>query len=197
MLGRVASPVESLQNSMLPILDDIGILLRRELEGLRREIALFPDDSVLWATPAGVANSAGNLALHLEGSNRVDVLGNDFAGNGWAIRLLGNSENDHLQRNRFSANSFDLTTNTASTTATLDANEWDQYRGYDLDHDGYGDVPFRPMRLFAVLVQDNEPALILLRSLFIDLLDVAEKVLPVLTPQGLVDHHPVVRKAAS
>jgi len=137
------------------------------------------------------------VALHLEGSNRVDVLGNDFAGNGWAIRLLGNSENDHLARNRFSANSFDLTTNTASTTATLDANEWDQYRGYDLDHDGYGDVPFRPMRLFAVLVQDNEPALILLRSLFIDLLDVAEKVLPVLTPQGLVDHHPVVRKAAS
>ena len=29
---------------MLPILDDIGTLLRRELEGLQREIALFPDD---------------------------------------------------------------------------------------------------------------------------------------------------------
>jgi parallel beta-helix repeat protein len=136
-------------------------------------------------------------ALHLEGSNRVQVLANDFDGNGWAVRLLGNSENDRLDRNRFHTNSFDLTTNTSSTTATLDANEWDQYRGYDLDHDGYGDVPYRPMRLFAVLVQDNEPALILLRSLFIDLLDVAERVLPVLTPQGLVDHRPVVRKATS
>ena len=137
------------------------------------------------------------VALHLEGSNRVAVLDNEFSRNGWAVRLLGNSDDDRLERNRFTANSFDLTTNTASTTAVLDANEWDQYRGYDLDRDGYGDVPFRPMRLFAVLVQDNEPALLLLRSPFIELLDVAERVLPVLTPQGLVDRRPVVRKKAT
>ena len=137
------------------------------------------------------------VALHLEGSNRVLVRGNGFVGNGWAVRLLGNSEHDRLERNRFSANSFDFTTNTASTTATLDANTWDRYRGYDLDRDGFGDVPFRPMRLFAVLVQDNEPALILLRSPFVDLLDLAEQVLPVLTPAGLVDHRPVVGKGTS
>jgi len=136
------------------------------------------------------------VALHLEGSNRIKVLGNDFESNGWAVRLLGNSDGGRLERNRFVANSFDLSTNAASTTATLDANEWDEYRGYDLDRDGFGDVPFRPVRLFAILVQDNEPALILLRSLFIDLLDVAERVLPVLSPQGLVDHRPVVRKAS-
>ena len=112
------------------------------------------------------------------------------------MRLLGNSDGGRLERNRFVANSFDLSTNAASATATLDANEWDEYRGYDLDRDGFGDVPFRPVRLFAILVQDNEPALILLRSLFIDLLDVAERVLPVLSPQGLVDHRPVVRKAS-
>ena len=136
------------------------------------------------------------VALHLEGSNRIKVLGNDFESNGWAVRLLGNSDGGRLERNRFVANSFDLSTNAASATATLDANEWDEYRGYDLDRDGFGDVPFRPVRLFAILVQDNEPALILLRSLFIDLLDVAERVLPVLSPQGLVDHRPVVRKAS-
>jgi len=136
------------------------------------------------------------VALHLEGSNRIRVLGNDFESNGWAVRLLGNSDGGRLERNRFVANSFDLSTNAASATATLDANEWDEYRGYDLDRDGFGDVPFRPVRLFAILVQDNEPALILLRSLFIDLLDVAERVLPVLSPQGLVDHRPVVRKAS-
>ena len=64
---------------MLPILDDIGILLRRELEGLRREIALFPDDSVLWATPPGVANSAGNLALHIAG-NLQHFIGHELGG---------------------------------------------------------------------------------------------------------------------
>ena len=45
-----------------------------------------------------------------------------------------------------------------------------------------GDVPYRPVRLFSVLVERNEPALILLRSFFLDLLDLAERVVPV--------HHP-------
>jgi nitrous oxidase accessory protein len=42
-------------------------------------------------------------------------------------------------------------------------------------------------------VEQNEPALILLRSSFIDLLDLAERILPVLTPETLVDHHPLMR----
>ena len=64
---------------MLPILDDIGTLLRRELEGLQREIALFPDDHVLWATRQGVANSAGNLALHISG-NLQHFIGHELGG---------------------------------------------------------------------------------------------------------------------
>jgi len=68
-----------LDKSMLPILDDIGTLLRRELEGLEREIALFPDDHVLWATKQGVANSAGNLALHISGNLR-HFIGHELGG---------------------------------------------------------------------------------------------------------------------
>ena len=64
---------------MLPILDDIGILLRRELEGLEREIALFPDDQTLWATKEGITNSAGNLALHLAG-NLQHFIGHELGG---------------------------------------------------------------------------------------------------------------------
>ena len=43
-------------------------LLVRELEGLRREIALFPDDAGIWQTVPGVTNSAANLALHVAGN---------------------------------------------------------------------------------------------------------------------------------
>jgi RimJ/RimL family protein N-acetyltransferase/uncharacterized damage-inducible protein DinB len=43
-------------------------LLVRELEGLRREIALFPDDASIWRTVPGVTNSAANLALHVAGN---------------------------------------------------------------------------------------------------------------------------------
>ncbi|MCU0620810.1 MAG: nitrous oxide reductase family maturation protein NosD [Gemmatimonadales bacterium] len=141
-----------------------------------------------------VGNTTG---LHLEGSNRVVVAGNVFERNGWALRLLGNSESGRIERNRFTANTFDMATNSASTAAVVAENEWDEYRGYDLDGDGYGDVPHRPVRLFSILVQDNEPALILLRSVFVSLLDVAERVLPVLVPKGLVDERPRVRRGAA
>jgi RimJ/RimL family protein N-acetyltransferase len=47
---------------------DMAILLVRELDGLRREIELFPDDASLWRTIPGITNSAGNLALHVAGN---------------------------------------------------------------------------------------------------------------------------------
>jgi uncharacterized damage-inducible protein DinB len=64
---------------MLPILDDVGALLRRDLEGLEREVALFPDDTLLWATVAGITNSAGNLALHVAG-NLQHFIGHEMGG---------------------------------------------------------------------------------------------------------------------
>ena len=57
-------------------------------------------------------------------------------------------------------------------------------------------MPFRPVRLFSVLVEQNEPLLILLRSFLLDLLDVAERVMPVLTPETLVDARPLMRWTA-
>jgi hypothetical protein len=47
---------------------DFSLSLVRELEGFKREIALFPDDESVWSTMPGVSNSAGNLALHLAGN---------------------------------------------------------------------------------------------------------------------------------
>ena len=47
---------------------DMATLLVRELEGLCREIELFPDDASLWCTIPGISNSAGNLALHVAGN---------------------------------------------------------------------------------------------------------------------------------
>jgi hypothetical protein len=47
---------------------DFALSLVRELEGFKRELALFPDDEAVWTTLPGVTNSAGNLALHLAGN---------------------------------------------------------------------------------------------------------------------------------
>lgn len=42
----------------------------RDLHALEREIEAYPDDDLLWLTPPGISNSAGNLALHLTGNLR-------------------------------------------------------------------------------------------------------------------------------
>jgi len=49
---------------------DLAHLFRRDLGRLKQEIAAFPPDDRLWQTLPGIANSAGNLALHLEGNLR-------------------------------------------------------------------------------------------------------------------------------
>jgi nitrous oxidase accessory protein len=138
---------------------------------------------------------AGNtVGLYAEGADRIVLEGNQFMRNGWAVRLMADATDNTFRRNRFEGNTFDITTNShASSPTTFRDNYWDAYRGYDLDRDGYGDVPFRPVRLFSVLTEQSEPALILLHSFFMDLLEVAERAVPVLTPEMLVDAHPLMR----
>lgn len=131
-----------------------------------------------------------SVALYAEGANRLVVTGNEFVENGWAVQLMANSEGSVFEGNNFVANSFDVSTNSRRTYSTFQGNYWDRYRGYDLDRDGTGDVPFRPVRLFALMVEQNEPTLVLLRSFLVTLLDVVEQVLPVLTPANLVDETP-------
>jgi nitrous oxidase accessory protein len=130
------------------------------------------------------------VALYLEGSNRNLVGGNRFDQNGWAVKVLANATDNRFESNVFTGNSFDVATNSRGASSRFEGNYWDHYRGYDLDRDGFGDVPYRPVRLFSLIVEQSDPTLILLRSLFVDLLDAAERVMPVLTPETLLDQRP-------
>lgn len=132
------------------------------------------------------------MGIHAEGSNRMMVTNNTFRENGWALKLMANSEDNIFTGNTFVANTFDVATNSRKNYSTFSQNYWDTYQGYDLDRDGYGDVPYRPVRLFSLIVEHNEPALILMRSLFVDLLDVAERIVPALTPETLIDNQPLM-----
>jgi nitrous oxidase accessory protein len=142
--------------------------------------------------------SGNSTGLYAEGSDRIVVSGNHFLRNGWAVRLMADAIDNRFRRNRFEGNSFDVTTNSSrGGQSSFAENFWDGYAGYDLDRDGYGDVPYRPVRLFSVLVEQSEPAIILLRSFFLDLLDLAERVVPAITPERLVDARPLMRWSAS
>ena len=132
-------------------------------------------------------------ALFLDGATRPVVEANEFTGNGRAVRLDANTQDGRFAGNDFGGNTFDVTTNARAVSSTFDGNFWDEYAGYDLNRDGVGDVPFRPVRLFSIIVERNEPALVLLRSFFVGALDAAERVVPSLTPETLADAHPSMR----
>jgi uncharacterized repeat protein (TIGR02543 family) len=63
---------------------------------------------------------------------------------------------------------------------------------YDLNKDGIGDVPYRPLSLFSVIVESNPPAMLLFRSFMVSLLDKSEKILPSLTPENFIDNTPLI-----
>ncbi len=134
-----------------------------------------------------------STAILADGATRLVAERNDFVGNGWAVRLMASSQDARFERNNFIGNTFDVSTNSRRSYSTFRGNYWDTYRGYDLDRDGFGDVPHRPVRLFSLIVERFEPALVLLRSFFVGMLDAAERVLPGLTPEGMVDQRPAMR----
>ncbi len=135
-----------------------------------------------------------SIGIYSEGSSRIEIDSNWLQQNGWAMVVMANSENLYVHHNTFLGNSFDVSTNSRYNFNRFAYNFWDQYTGYDLDRDGIGDVPYHPVRLFSLLVQQNPPLLILLRSFLIDLLEIAEQVFPVLTPETLVDQYPLLHK---
>jgi nitrous oxidase accessory protein len=136
------------------------------------------------------------IGIYSEGAGRVLVSGNDFRRNGWAVKVMSNSQENHFTGNNFIDNSFDVATNTRRNPNRFSANHWSRYEGYDLNRDGTGDVPHRPVRLFSLVVERHPAAMVLLRTLLVELLDVAERVVPALTPEALVDDAPLMREVA-
>ena len=93
----------------------------------------------------------------------------------------------------FSNNTLDLVVSSNVNNNTFNRNYWSEYAGYDLDRDGVGDVPHRPVKLFSYIIDRTPEAMILLRSFFIDLINFSEKVSPVLTPDNVTDESPLMQ----
>ena len=134
------------------------------------------------------------VGLFADGAMRIQATKNSFLNNGWAIKLMSSTADGRFVANDFVGNSFDVATNSRSSTNDFQSNYWDSYRGFDLDGDGLGDVPHRPVRLYATVASQDPVAVILLRGLFAGLLDAAERAMPVFTPVGLTDPHPRMRR---
>jgi nitrous oxidase accessory protein len=131
--------------------------------------------------------------IMIDGCNRINVRDNEFRLNGWALRLFANALDCDFRGNTFAGNTFDVSTNGSLIPNTMSGNYWDRYAGYDLDRDGHGDVPHRPLGFFTLLVEMQPYAMVFSRSLFVSLLDRAERLIPSLTPESMKDDRPLMR----
>lgn len=138
-----------------------------------------------------IENSTG---IYLEGSTRINYIGNNFIRNGWAIKVVGSSYSNIFKSNNFINNSFDLSYNSNINENLFEGNYWSSYTGYDLDKNGIGDVPYRPVKLFSYIVNQTPESIVLLRSMFIDIINFSEKVSPVFTPDNLADEKPKMKR---
>jgi nitrous oxidase accessory protein len=134
------------------------------------------------------------IGINIEGSNRINYKHNSFINNGWAIKVKGACYTNKFTKNNFLYNSFDIAYNSNVNDNVFDKNYWSSYTGYDLDKNGIGDVPYRPVKLFSYIVNRTPETIILLRSMFIDIIDFSEKVSPVFTPDDLLDNNPQIKK---
>ena len=62
-----------------------------------------------------------------------------------------------------------------------------------MNRDAIGDIPYRPVSLYSVLVDQMPYAIMLMRSFTIDLLNKAEKNIPSIVPETFIDNKPIMK----
>lgn len=132
-------------------------------------------------------------ALFLEGANRILIHKNVLQGNGWGLKIQANCMDNVITENNFTGNTFDVSTNGSLVLNTFNNNYWDKYEGYDLDKNGIGDIPFHPLSLYSVIIENNPIAMLLYRSFMVTLLERTEKLIPSITPENFRDDRPVLK----
>lgn len=136
---------------------------------------------------------SNTTAIYADGATKIDFYNNHFEDNGWALKINANCMENRVLKNNFINNTFDVSTNGSTVMNNFKQNYWDKYEGYDLNKDKIGDVPFHPLSMYSVLVEQNPPVILLFRTFFVDLLDRSEKVIPSLTPESFVDNEPLMK----
>lgn len=131
--------------------------------------------------------------IYMEGVSKTQVQKNTFSGNGWAIKIQASCMEVVVNSNNFFGNTFDIGTNGSLVLNSFDSNYWDKYEGYDINKDKIGDLPYRPISMFSMIIEKNPPAMILFRSIMVSVLDKTEKIIPSLTPENLKDNFPLMR----
>jgi len=130
--------------------------------------------------------STGNVFRH-----------NVIAQNDVALQMFQNSERNIFTENNFIANLNPLALVGKRTSTHWNRNGkgnfWSAYEGYDLDHDGVGDVPMRIQNVFDYLEGQYPNLRLYLYSPAAQALAAAAKAFPIIELNREMDEHPLMR----
>jgi nitrous oxidase accessory protein len=157
-------------------------LLYQSMDDTRAEHNLVMDNS----RGIFLNNSSGNVLLY-----------NDVVENDVAVQLNGGGDDNIVARNNFIHNLTELLLDIGESkiqwTDSTGGNYWTGYGGYDLDGDGIGDIPYTIQNVFQVLESDCPEVRYYLFSPAAEILEAAEKALPILALGKSVDEAPRIR----
>jgi nitrous oxidase accessory protein len=156
---------------------------------------LFQDSQKCFAEQNVIVDNA--VGIFMEALRDSSFERNLIAANDTAIQAFASSEQNEFTRNNFVSNLSPIRVIGRSSNTRWGrhgvGNYWTEYKGYDLDNDGLGDVPFRIENLFEHL----EGRLPRLRIYFISpasqALASAADAFPVLGPPAEFDRRPLMR----
>jgi len=118
----------------------------------------------------------------------VLVRGNVFAGCAAGVTFHSSERRNTFLDNVFVANRTPVAVEGRGNARDVvwRANYFDEYRGYDLDGDGTGDVPFELRSLSTSLVTSHPRLAFFRGTVVFALLDIAGRVFPLLAPETLL-----------
>ena len=113
---------------------------------------------------------------------------NTIAFNNEGVRFLNDWSGNLFRDNRFMSNITQVTVSTFATANrnTWEGNYWDDYRGYDLNGDGFGDTPYRLMVYSERIWMDVKAAAFFRGTPVLSLLDFLERLAPFSDPLLMV-----------
>jgi len=165
--------------------------------GFRAYGILFQSMSRVEARSNLILDNSRGIFLNNSDNNLIE--GNDIVDNDLAIQLNGGCDKNLFVRNNFLNNLSELLLDVSDRETRWSdgqtGNFWTGYRGYDLDRDGIGDVVFNIQDVFQVLESNVPEVRFYLLSPAAEVLDAAERALPILNLGDAVDPHPLMHAA--
>lgn len=134
------------------------------------------------------------VSQNLVASNRVGIfidnahgeyLGNLLVFNDLGIHLFLSSQPNQFSSNQFIENAEQTLIGAKGDlkSARWDGNYWSDYSGFDLDGDGVGDTPYKPVRLFERITDQHAGLRVFANSPSSQALDFAARLFPMFAPQ--------------